>query len=426
MTNRNPTPVRLKYVARIIMGQSPESDDCNDQGDGTPFLQGCAEFGPIYPEPRLYCPLPRKVAPRGAVLISVRAPVGTINVANADYGIGRGLCAVVAVDGRSDSSFLYYQLSSAKQALHSVATGSTYNAVSTSDLGNLLVPPLPTEAQAAIGAFLHHETAAIDGLVRKKESMIELLEEKKAAYISRVVTQGLDPTAPTRDSGLKAFGRVPAHWKACALKRLIKLGCVNGLFKTRDAFGSGVLFLNVVDIYQRSFQVAWQSLERAQATREEVIQYSVERGDIFFVRSSLKLGGVGQSALAPAPVEPAVFDCHLVRVRPDQLLVNPRFLVSFLNSPAARSELVSRANTVTMATLDQEKIASLPILLPPLQEQRRLTEQIDVVSKRTESLVNSTRSTIARLSEYRAALITAAVTGQLDIRKHEKQMEAIA
>jgi type I restriction enzyme S subunit len=106
--------------------------------------------------------------------------------------------------------------------------------------------------------------------------------------------------------------------------------------------------------------------------------------------------------------------------------VNPRFLVSFLNSPAARSELVSRANTVTMATLDQEKIASLPILLPTLQEQRRLTEQIDVVSKRTESLVNSTRSTIARLSEYRAALITAAVTGQLDIRKHEKQMEAIA
>ena len=86
---------RLKHAAQLIMGQSPSSADCSSDQIGAPFLQGCAEFGVNHPKPKQFCSDPPKYAPAGAILISVRAPVGRLNVADQAYGIGRGLCAIV-------------------------------------------------------------------------------------------------------------------------------------------------------------------------------------------------------------------------------------------------------------------------------------------------------------------------------------------
>ena len=201
------------------MGQSPSSDDNNYVGEGLPFLQGNAEFGESHPSPQLYCTTAAKECRTGDILISVRAPVGALNVADQSYGIGRGLCAVRTWSNVLDAGYCSYSLEIARIGLAVVATGSTYVAVSASDVGNLniLLPPLPE--QRAIVAFLDRETAQLDALVAAKQRLIALLQEKRAALISHAVTRGLDPAAPLKDSGVAWLGQIPAHWQA-SLSRL--------------------------------------------------------------------------------------------------------------------------------------------------------------------------------------------------------------
>jgi type I restriction enzyme S subunit len=209
------------------------------------------------------------------------------------------------------------------------------------------------------------------------------------------------------------------------LKTVTRGGCVNGAFKKSAEFGSGTRFINVSDAYSDNFEVKEGALDRVVASSEELERYSVARGDVFFVRSSLKLDGVGRSAIAGLLSEPAIFDCHLVRIRPKSDAMNPEFLIAYLNS-AVRAQLVSRANLVTMATMDQGKIATLPTVVPPLPEQAAIVGDLRRIWASTSGFTSIVSSNIALLREYRSALITAAVTGQLDIREHEKKMEALA
>ena len=131
---------RLKYLSHLNMGQSPSSADCSTDPIGLPFLQGCAEFGTVSPTPVQYCRSPAKICACGAILVSVRAPVGRFNFADQIYGIGRGLCAVEPFEGFFDRYFAYYSLGALKFGLSVNSTGSTYDAVSVGDVSNLQMP----------------------------------------------------------------------------------------------------------------------------------------------------------------------------------------------------------------------------------------------------------------------------------------------
>ena len=183
---------RLKYSANLIMGQSPPSENYSNERIGLPFLQGCAEFGHNHPKPKQFCRTPTKVSPRGAILVSVRAPVGRLNFANQEYGIGRGLCAVVPNAHLIDTVFTYYQFAGSQDGLAIVSTGSTYDAVSVSDVGNLMFLLPPLEEQKQIAAFLDRETEKIDTLIEKCETAIGLLKERRTALISAAVTGKID------------------------------------------------------------------------------------------------------------------------------------------------------------------------------------------------------------------------------------------
>ena len=137
--------MRLKHCTKIIAGQSPDGEKVTPLNDDLPFLQGCAEFGSKSPFPKKSCLEPPKIAPKGAWLFSVRAPVGALNLADREYGIGRGLAAVLATD--VDHSFLGYALVHLREYLQSLATGSTFEAVSTPQLGNskISLPDLDTD-----------------------------------------------------------------------------------------------------------------------------------------------------------------------------------------------------------------------------------------------------------------------------------------
>ena len=174
------------------MGQSPPSEEYNSDSLGAPFLQGNADFGLHHPTPKIYCPTARKHASPGDILLSVRAPVGAINIANQEYGIGRGLCAIRPRTSQLERRYAKYLLEVIRTELHVVAIGTTYDAVTVNDISNItcVVPPLSEQTQ--IANFLDRKTGQIDELIAIEGRKIALLKEYRQSLISEVVTGKID------------------------------------------------------------------------------------------------------------------------------------------------------------------------------------------------------------------------------------------
>ena len=183
---------RLKYVANVNMGQSPPSEEYNSDQVGTPFLQGNAEFGSHHPTPKIYCPTAKKYADPGDILLSVRAPVGAINIANQEYGIGRGLCAIRPRTNQLEHHYAKYLLEVVRAELHTVATGSTYEAVTVDEVSNVTCVAPPLSEQTQIAKFLDRKTQQIDELIAAEQRKIELLKEYRQSLISETVTGKID------------------------------------------------------------------------------------------------------------------------------------------------------------------------------------------------------------------------------------------
>jgi type I restriction enzyme S subunit len=166
--------VRLGEVAKLTMGQSPASATYNLKGIGLPFLQGKAEFGELYPNPIKYCSKPLKLAQEGDILISVRAPVGDVNIAQSRYAIGRGLGSIRPIS--VEKWFLFYFLVFAKNRIEEEGTGSTFKAIRKSNLENFKIPLPPLEQQKQIAHILSIVDKKIKIEQRKKVVLKELFK----------------------------------------------------------------------------------------------------------------------------------------------------------------------------------------------------------------------------------------------------------
>ena len=177
---------KLKHVSNITMGQSPKSEECSYDEIGVPFLQGNAEFTNVHPIPKMYCNTANKFSKVNDILLSVRAPVGAINISDRVYGIGRGLCAITAK--KVIMKYLWYSLNVSLEELFIKSKGSTFEAVTVTDVQNLLIILPPKNEQDDIVNFLDKKTAEIDGLVIEIKKQIEKLKEYRQSLISEAVT----------------------------------------------------------------------------------------------------------------------------------------------------------------------------------------------------------------------------------------------
>ena len=168
--------VRLgdKKIARIIMGQSPPSSTYNQEGKGMPFLQGKTEFGEIYPSPTMFCSSPIKVAESNDVLISVRAPVGEVNIAPFKCCIGRGLAAIRPNGDSLYFLYLFYLLKIQAKRLESISSGSTFKAIKKEDIEKFKIPLPPLPEQRRIAEILSTVDQKLDLLKKRKEKLIRI------------------------------------------------------------------------------------------------------------------------------------------------------------------------------------------------------------------------------------------------------------
>jgi type I restriction enzyme S subunit len=159
----------------------------------------------------------------------------------------------------------------------------------------------------------------------------------------------------------------------------------NGIFKKREHFGSGTLLINVTDIYS-SFRVDPTKLERVETVGKETTSFSAVSGDVIFNRSSLVLEGIGKACLVSDWSEPMVFECHLMRARPDSKQIDPRYLCRYSLSSFGRRYLLSRSQTTTMTTINQGDLGKLPIPLPLLKKQQQLADKLDAIDTEIQNI----------------------------------------
>lgn len=192
--------VKLDKLCDITMGQSPDSSSYNDKGIGLPFFQGKSEFGKIYPTAKMYCTEPKKTAQPLDILMSVRAPVGDVNISNIDCCIGRGLCSI-RCKNNINYKYIYYYLLTQKKVLESQSTGSTFKAINKSIVSELEIPLQDLDAQHKIVEVLEKA----QGLIDKRKEQIELLDE---LIQSRFLEMFGNPVTNSKNLSVKNFEEV--------------------------------------------------------------------------------------------------------------------------------------------------------------------------------------------------------------------------
>lgn len=278
-----------------------------------------------------------------------------------------------------------------------------------------LVAQPPQDQQRAIAAFLDRETEKIDSLVVKKRRLIELLGEKRTALISRAVTKGLDPDAPTKPSGIDWLGDVPAHWDVVRLKFHVTLlpgyAFASEGFTKRD---DDVRLLRGANIAPG--RIIWDDEVRWDASDiSNYRRFELREGDIVFGMDRPWIStGVRVAAISAVDL-PCLLLQRVARIR-SRTSVRQQYVIAVIESKSFKDYFAPIFTGVSVPHVSPEQILNYAFALPSDEEQVRMLRHIESESKKMESLAHQIDNAISRLNEYRSSLISAAVTGQIDVR----------
>ena len=288
------------------------------------------------------------------------------------------------------------------------SVGVSYPAINASDLIDIKIPNLPYIEQIQIANFLDHETAKIDTLIDKQQQLIKLLKEKRQAVISHAVTKGLNPDAPMKDSGVDWLGEVPEHWEKIPLKYISQIRY--GIGEPPKYMEIGTPLIRATNI--RSGKVS--EINIAFVNPEDIPSQRIvwlKEGDIIVVRSG---AGTGDSSIIPIAYDGSIAGFDMV-VTPKKCI--PNFLAHALLSNYIRNNQIDLEKTrAAQPHLNAEELGDCFVLLPPGSEQSLISHYIDKASFKFDVLMDKATHTIHLMQERRTALISAAVTGKIDVR----------
>ena len=310
-------------------------------------------------------------------------------------------------------SYMMYCLLNAPYVrwLDSLTYAAKMPRVNPDQVGNSLVPLPPESEQLAIARFLDHETARIDGLVARRERLIELLQEKRAALITHAVTRGLDPSVPMKDSGVDWMGEIPKHWHLQRLKRVspeITVGVVvNPSSYVRT---EGVPFLYGSDI-QEGRIVVDAARRMSEEDSKSLNKSCLRAGDLVSVR----VGAPGVTAVVPPELAGA--NCASLVIVRHAASFDSNWLCYAMNSRLVRYQVELVQYGAAQEQFNVAHAVEFFVLMPSLREQNEITKILDHETGRIDALIARIRKAVDALQEYRTALISAAVTGKIDVRK---------
>lgn len=323
--------------------------------------------------------------------------------------------ARVAVSQDHMPRFLFWALKSVEsyQQWESSVGGATFRALNLGPLAETFIcVPSPAE-QTQIARFLDHETARIDALITEQHCLIELLKEKRQTVISHAVTKGLDSTVPMKESGVDWLGEVPAHWAVSPLKFLVeeKVAGPYGASLTKAMYtDSGYRVYGQQQVISNDFAIGDYYISEEKFS--EMQRYVVFPGDVLVS----VMGTIGRVSVVPIGVEVGIINPRLVRYKFASSKVIPEFVRLLLMSLRYQSRLREESQGSTMEGLNMVILGDLPLVTPPLDTQCSIVAFIKNYDSIFNELVSQATSAVDLLQERRSALISAAVTGKIDVR----------
>ncbi len=363
-----------------------------------------------------------RVTPAGSIVLSTRAPIGHLAITGVPAATNQG-CRTLVPSSEADSCFAYYALLASRAVLQSLGKGSTFMELTPTDLGGHVLPLPPLDEQRAIAAYLDRETERIDALVSKKRLLIERLEEYRTALITRTVTRGLppeaaraaglDPSPRLKPSGVEWLGDMPEHWEVGNIRRYAEMKSGHTPSRQHPEYWEDcdIPWFTLSDVWQlRDGRATYLGETRELISDVGVANSAAEllpTGTVILSRTA----SIGFSGVMPMPMATSQDFWNWVcgpKLMPLYLLLTFRSM---------RNEFNRLMMGSTHRTIYEASAASFRIPVPPTPEQQAIIEFLEERLPSNDAARDAATLAIERLQEYRAALITAAVTGKIDVRE---------
>ena len=394
----------IKRVCRLCYGESLAG---NDRANGEIVVFG--SNGPVGTHDSANTGAP-------CLIVGRKGSFGKVNYsADAVFAID----TTFVIDARytqADLRWLYYTLKCAR--LDTISKDSAIPGLDREDAYARVIALGPIHEQRAIAALLDRETAKIDGLVERKERLIELLQEKRTALITRAVTRGLDPNVPMKDSGVEWLGEIPVHWCIAPVYARYEVA----LGKMLDAKGvtgkSSGKYLRNVDVQWDSVNV--EDLPEMDFPPSVRNRYLLRPEDLLVCEG----GEVGRTAIWGGELDECFYQKAIHRVRPWFDSEIPRFFYFLMYGLAKRGVFTAGGNPNTINHLTAVQLRHYRLPFPATGEQRAIAAFLDRETAKIDALIAKIRQAINHLKEFRTALISAAVTGRIDVRSASAETAA--
>jgi len=416
--------IRLKYLSKQIIDGTHFTP--NYVEEGVPFLRvtdihtGTIDFCQVKRITREeHEILIKRCKPeKGDLLLSKNGTIGVPCIVNwsEEFSIFVSLCLIKVKKSLNVSYAKYIFLSN--EISEQIYAGGKKNTITNLHLDKIkeFFFSLPLkEEQRDIAAFLDRETSRIDKLIEKKEKQIELLKEKRAALISHAVTKGLDPNVKMKDSGIDWLGEIPEDWRVMKLKYIASVKFSNVDKKiTEDQ--QQVRLCNYIDVYYNDIITTDLELMTASASTEEIAKFSLKEGDVLITKDSESWEDIAVPAFVSMDLEGVVCGYHLAQVRPKTSLVDGKYLFRAFCFHGINYQYRVEATGITRYGLGKYWLDNSLFIIPPKEEQQAIATFLDRETIKIDALIEKVQKSIELLKEYRTAIISAAVTGKIDVR----------
>lgn len=371
----------------------------------------------------------RGLPKKGDILFTTEAPLGNMAIVDReDVALAQRIIRFRMNRARFDSQFTLFAMMSDyfQLQLQSLSTGSTAEGLKASKLPILRLIAPPHSEQQAIAEFLDRETGRIDRLVAKKRELIERLKEKRTALISRTVTRGLPPAAaraaglpenpPLKPSGLDWLGDIPAHWDVKRLKRFFRLIYRYPTYYDIQYVDEGIPEIRGEALVDGEIVPLEDQRFISPETNSRFPKTILDIGDIVM---SVR-GTMGKVGVVRPNFKGGNITANLLRLSPNQRQATPGFLSWLFRSSFFEQALDRVCPQTTIQTVTMPQLTALELPHPPVPEQTAIAAYLDAETAKLDALVAKVETAIGQLQEYRTALITAAVTGKIDVREVRK------
>jgi type I restriction enzyme S subunit len=382
---------KLKNIAEIIMGQSPPSITYNKEGKGLPFYQGKADFGVLYPTPHVWCSEPNKIAEAGDVLISVRAPVGPVNLCKERSCIGRGLAAIRPRNHVFNNFFLFYYLRSIENKW--IGKGSTFEAIKKKDLENLLIPLPPLEEQKRIVSRLDHLVSRAEEAKRLRKLAREEAEKIMHAALNKVFSKA-------EEEG----------WEWVKLKELVLIE--SGKRPKGGSTGTGIPSLGGEQLLPTG-KVNWEKLRYVPEDFFDTLKKGkVKQGDVLVVKDGATTGKTAYVESLPFKKVAVNEHVFIVRSLDESRLLN-KYLFFVLFSEIGQKQIRDLFHGAAQGGITQRNVEEISIPLPTLDEQKRIIVYLDKLRETIVSIRGLQQKTEEELEKFVPSILDKAFRGEL-------------